>query len=419
VEFTPDAKITQLFRRKRRSGDRWVLKTKLKGSKRTITITYGPCDVVALREARERAKKDLAKIYLGQDPRLQHTKGSCLTLAEAIQQFFNERSIKDSTRTSYQGTLNRNFKRWMNRPIREITGQECLARYQAIRNEVALRKRAQYADAANPAGEAEASKAIRTLRSILSHFATDYVEDGSELLLPRGNPVEHLKAKRVRKPMQGRTSYLKFESRIKLLDWIIDCSRQMEYSQTKHLRINGQIIKRDYLDWITLILCTGLRKNEPLAIKWVDVDFDEMEFTVRETKNGIPLTLPMTSRTLRIFKERSEIMNISPWVFPQSRNPLKPATMSKAIEKVSAFSGVRFTAHVLRRTVSTVLGDIGFSTDQIGRVLNHASKSITDEYVQRTRSMKRKALEQLEHCLFDFDDPTEEMNEEEKHLLTS
>jgi len=419
VEFTPDAKITQLFRRKRRSGDRWVLKTKLKGSKRTITITYGPCDVVALREARERAKKDLAKIYLGQDPRLQHTKGSCLTLAEAIQQFFNERSIKDSTRTSYQGTLNRNFKRWMNRPIREITGQECLARYQAIRNEVALRKRAQYADAANPAGEAEASKAIRTLRSILSHFATDYVEDGSELLLPRGNPVEHLKAKRVRKPMQGRTSYLKFESRIKLLDWIIDCSRQMEYAQAKHLRINGQIIKRDYLDWITLILCTGLRKNEPLAIKWVDVDFDEMEFTVRETKNGIPLTLPMTSRTLRIFKERSEIMNISPWVFPQSRNPLKPATMSKAIEKVSAFSGVRFTAHVLRRTVSTVLGDIGFSTDQIGRVLNHASKSITDEYVQRTRSMKRKALEQLEHCLFDFDDPTEEMNEEEKHLLTS
>lgn len=419
MEFTPDAKITQLFRRKRRSGDRWVLKTKLKGSKRTITITYGPCDVVALREARERAKKDLAKIYLGQDPRLQHTKGSCLTLAEAIQQFFNERSIKDSTRTSYQGTLNRNFKRWMNRPIREITGQECLARYQAIRNEVALRKRAQYADAANPAGEAEASKAIRTLRSILSHFATDYVEDGSELLLPRGNPVEHLKAKRVRKPMQGRTSYLKFESRIKLLDWIIDCSRQMEYAQAKHLRINGQIIKRDYLDWITLILCTGLRKNEPLAIKWVDVDFDEMEFTVRETKNGIPLTLPMTSRTLRIFKERSEIMNISPWVFPQSRNPLKPATMSKAIEKVSAFSGVRFTAHVLRRTVSTVLGDIGFSTDQIGRVLNHASKSITDTYVQRTKDMKLEALQKLERCLFDFDDPTEEMNEEAKHLLTN
>ena len=419
MEFIPDAKITQLFRRKRRSGDRWVLKTKLKGSQRTITITYGPCDVVALREARERAKKDLAKIYLGQDPRPQHTKGSWLTLAEAIQQFFNERSIKNSTRTSYQGTLNRNFKRWMNRPIREITGQECIARYQAIRNEVATRKRAQYSDAANPPGEAEASKAIRTLRSILSHFETDYVDDGSELLLPKGNPVEHLKAKRIRKPLRGRTSYLKFESRMKLLEWIIDCSRQMEYAQATQLSINGQIIKQDYLDWITLILCTGLRRNEPLAIKWVDVDFDEMEFTVRETKNGIPLTLPMTSRTLRIFKERSEIMNISPWVFPQSRNPLKPATMSKAIEKVSAFSGVRFTAHVLRRTVSTVLGDIGFSTDQIGRVLNHASKSITDEYVQRTRSMKRKALEQLEHCLFDFDDPIEEMNEEEKHLLTS
>ena len=419
MEFIPDTKVSHLFRRKRQSGDRWVLKTKLKGSQTTITITYGPCDVIALRAARERAKKDLAKIYLGQDPRLQHTKGSCLTLAKAIQQFFNERPLKESTRISYQGTLNRNFKRWMNRPIREITGQECIARYQAIRTEVASRKRAQYSDAANPRGEAEASKAIRTLRSILSHFETDYVNDGSELLLPKGNPVEHLKAKRIRKPLRGRTSYLKFESRMKLLEWIIDCSRQMEYAQATQLSINGQIIKQDYLDWITLILCTGLRRNEPLTIKWVDVDFDEMEFTVRETKNGIPLTLPMTSRTLRIFKERSEIMNISPWVFPQSRNPLKPATMSKAIEKVSAFSGVRFTAHVLRRTASTALGDIGFSTDQIGRVLNHASKSITDEYVQRTRSMKRKALEQLEHCLFDFDDPTEEMNEEEKHLLTS
>ena len=180
MEFTPDTKVPQLFRRKRSSGDRWVFKSKLKGSQRTITITYGRCDVIAAREARERAKKDLAKIYLGQDPRPQHTKGACLTLAEAIQQFFNERSIKDSTRASYEGTLNRNFKRWMNRPIREITGQECIARYQAIRNEVASRKCAQYSDAANPPGEAEASKAIRTLRSILSHFATDYVEDGSE-----------------------------------------------------------------------------------------------------------------------------------------------------------------------------------------------------------------------------------------------
>jgi len=48
-------------------------------------------------------------------------------------------------------------------------------------------------------------------------------------------------------------------------------------------------------DYFCLLLFTGMRKNEGLSLRWENIDFKEKTVTVPDTKNGKPLTIPMSS----------------------------------------------------------------------------------------------------------------------------
>ena len=91
----------------------------------------------------------------------------------------------------------------------------------------------------------------------------------------------------------------------------------------------------------------------------------------------------------------------SNYVFPQKANPKKPATMNRVCQRISRLSEIEFTAHDLRRTTATALNELGYSIEDIGRILNHRRTSITDEYIQTSTEQLRKALEELEYMLFD------------------
>ena len=96
------------------------------------------------------------------------------------------------------------------------------------------------------------------------------------------------------------------------------------------------------------------------------------------TKNNQPHTLPKTEVISSLFERNA---NDTEWLFP-GRNGA--ASMVKVIEKASKETGIQFTAHVLRRTAATIAAEHGFTQDQIGRLLNHTSTSVTDRYIQRT-----------------------------------
>jgi len=88
--------------------------------------------------------------------------------------------------------------------------------------------------------------------------------------------------------------------------------------------------------------------------------------------------LPKTEVISSLFERNA---NDTEWLFP-GRNGA--ASMVKVIEKASKETGIQFTAHVLRRTAATIAAEHGFTQDQIGRLLNHTSTSVTDRYIQRT-----------------------------------
>jgi len=310
---------------------------------------------------------------------------------------------------SYTGTITRNFSGWLNRPIASITAQDCVTRYRQIREEVA--KRASQIRKVNEPGEAEAQKAMRSLSALLSYFANDMLPDNSGRLLPYGNPVEGLKDKRIRHKLKGRTRALSFEERTDLLEFLTHPSNFVDKYGRPIKETRQTALKVDHCDWIVILLCTGLRFNEPLGLQWSDVDFNDKVFTVINTKNNKPLTLPMTKRIRLLLARRKDTQKTnSVYVFPQLGNPKKPATMNRVYQRISKLSGIDFTAHDLRRTTATALKELGYSIEDIGRILNHSKTSITDEYVQTSIEHLRTALEELEYLLFDvmWEQPTPE-----------
>src|SRR5262245_20462005 len=56
-----------------------------------------------------------------------------------------------------------------------------------------------------------------------------------------------------------------------------------------------QVLPRQYHPLVKVALHTGLRKTEQLSLTWADVDFKAKIITVRQSKSGEPLLIPINS----------------------------------------------------------------------------------------------------------------------------
>ena len=402
-KLIPDPEVSGLKIKPQSSGAVYVLKAKQRGTRRTVTITYGTVGNLSGREVRRWAKRDLALLSQGINPNT-HKKAIAegeKTLETALNEFLMARAIKDSTRKSYELTIRRNLKDWLKRPITEITQQMIIARYHKIRDDVAKRKKQK--QLANPSGEGEAQKAMRSLSSVLGFFEEDVLQDGTRLL-PLGNPCRVLKAKGIRKPLKKREGYLTLKQRLDLRDSL---------SRASHPEWKNKPFTNQQAIFVMVLLLSGLRKDEARLLRWEDISFDDRTITIPETKNGKAHVLPMTSKMRGLLEQ---VQNDSEWVFESPRLKGKPASMSRVVERISEDLGANFTHHDIRRTVATLLAERGLSSDQIGILLNHANKGQTQDYIQRTIQQIIPLMENIENDLFDTDVETEEQSLVDKSI---
>ena len=395
----PDSEVSGLKIKPQASGAVYVLKAKQRGTRRTVTITYGKVASLSIREVRRWAKRDIALLSQGINPNT-HKKAVAegeKTLGEALNEFLISRPIKDSTRKSYEQTIRRNLKDWLRRPITEITQPMIIARYHKIKDDVA--KRNKQKQLANPSGEGEAQKAMRSLSSVLGFFEEDVLHDGTRLL-PLGNPCRVLKAKGIRKPLKKREGYLTLNQRLDLRDSL---------SRAAHPEWPNEPFTNQQAIFVMVLLLSGLRKDEARLLRWENISFVDRTITIPETKNGKTHVLPMTSRMKELL---AQVQNDSDWVFESPRMKGKPASMSRVVERISENLGTNFTHHDIRRTVATLLAERGLSSDQIGVLLNHANKGQTQDYIQRTIQQVIPLMETIEDDLFDADDDPDPIREE-------
>jgi len=62
-------------------------------------------------------------------------------------------------------------------------------------------------------------------------------------------------------------------------------------------------------DYILMSLYTGARKSNVLAMRWAEIDFQQFEWRIPETKNGEPLTIALSQEAVDILKRRRQKAN--------------------------------------------------------------------------------------------------------------
>jgi integrase len=132
--------------------------------------------------------------------------------------------------------------------------------------------------------------------------------------------------------------------------------------------------RRPYAAALRFMLLTLSRREEACAARWRDVDFEARTWTIRETKNGEPHTVPLSRQAIALLQTMKP-ENPKPEALIFATSPGAPLMNwdreTKALQRASGTSG--WHRHDLRRTGATMLGEMGELPDIIEAALNHTS----------------------------------------------
>ncbi len=132
----------------------------------------------------------------------------------------------------------------------------------------------------------------------------------------------------------------------------------------------------------TLALFTGLRRSEIENLEWSRIEQDAIYFPT--TKSGREFWLPLTDVHHQILDQVRGLDER--WVFPSRSETGHIVCWDH--------DHVPGTLHSLRHTFATVAVEAGIPEEVVGRLLNHASKTITGQrYVKPKLDFLRSAME--------------------------
>lgn len=146
------------------------------------------------------------------------------------------------------------------------------------------------------------------------------------------------------------------------------------------------------------ILATAARPGEVAGATWAEFDLDDGWWIIpgARTKNGRSHRVPI-SRFARSLLDQARKLNphtSSPFPGNAGRDPMRPASLTRAVARNRPAFGFEFTPHDLRRTAASHMSSAGTPRVVIARILNHSDKSTTAIYDRHTYDKEaREAIE--------------------------
>lgn len=333
---------------------------------RTRRITIGQHPALCVADARDQASELLQAMQRGEDPKevkeAEEAKRLALdkTLDEIFSSYLTVRGLKPKTEQDYRNTLNSVFEDWKSKPIRSITSGDVESKF---------------VEAKDTRGQATAAKAFRIISAVFNFAMAE--EIAGEKLISE-NPADVIKKKRYDRKVKPRSRFLSEEEIGKLIHF---WTTEKDWPGGLKHGVSEQGI-----NYVMLLLCSGLRRSEGLKLRWDDIDFKKNYFTVHDTKNGTDHYVPLSGVLTHILKRQKEALvkqgkEESSWVFP-ARNGEGHMTEPKSqLAKICTRTGIKFRLHDLRRTFATHAQANGASFDLIKKALNHKSGDVTEGYI--------------------------------------
>ena len=155
-------------------------------------------------------------------------------------------------------------------------------------------------------------------------------------------------------------------------------------------------------DYLLFLLFTGLRRQEAATLKWVDIDLKDRTFTLTNTKNREPLTLPLPDFIYHLLENRKADSE-SEYIFAGDGKAGYLIEPRRQVQRVVQTSGVSFTLHDLRRTFITIAEVIDISAYALKQLVNHKmTNDVTAGYIVSDVERLRKPMEQISRWILQY-----------------
>lgn len=168
----------------------------------------------------------------------------------------------------------------------------------------------------------------------------------------------------------------------------------------RFLKVVSELENETMRDFFMLLLATGARKSNVLAMRWKDINLHEKIWRVPDTKNGEPYQVALASPAKEILERRFNA-RVDEWVFPaasKSGHLQEPKKAWAAILKKAQIENLRM--HDLRRTFGSFMAAQGASLQMIGKALGHKSQEATLVYARLNLDPVREAVNAASEAMF-------------------
>lgn len=175
--------------------------------------------------------------------------------------------------------------------------------------------------------------------------------------------------------------------------------REFVLSHTQE-RIYLEFASNPLRDLALLVLDTGVRVGEALALRWTDVQLENLgTIHIRQGKSRYAKrTLPITFRVREMLQSR-QAENASEYVFcSSSGGPLVVSSLDHMHSKLRKQLNLskEFVLHSLRHTYLTRLGESGADAFTIMKAAGHHSITVSQRYVHPSQEQLESAVSKLD-----------------------
>ena len=147
---------------------------------------------------------------------------------------------------------------------------------------------------------------------------------------------------------------------------------------------------------IRLLMLTGCRKGEILALRWADVDLDAGELRLPDAKSG-PRAVQLPPPAVRLLEDMPRRAG-SPWVFPGRDREGRYSAAGldgawQAVREAAKLEDVRI--HDLRHSFASRALALGETLPVIGKLLGHNDIETTARYAHLAQASIHEAAERI------------------------
>ena len=141
---------------------------------------------------------------------------------------------------------------------------------------------------------------------------------------------------------------------------------------------------------IRLLLLTGCRVSEILALRWDDVDFTSRELRLRDTKTG-PRMVPLTGPVATVLDSIERVPG-HPWVIVGQKPGVPLSNLKYYWYFIRVHAGTQdVRLHDLRHSYASRALALGESLPTIGKLLGHTKVATTARYAHLMRDAAKAA----------------------------